>query len=136
MLATLVNGHDVYRHSLLETPLPFTLPSHGPLARSIAIKEFRNNEITIHLDNDKDALLVLAEVWYPGWKAEVDGVIVDAVPVNYWMRGIPIKAGSDQKVRIYYREESLPMGAIISLLGIASLFPALRNRRNAEVNTN
>ena len=29
---------------------------------SIAIKEFRNNEITIHLDNDKDALLVLAEV--------------------------------------------------------------------------
>ena len=37
VLATLVNGHDVYRHSLLETPLPFTLPSHGPLARSIAI---------------------------------------------------------------------------------------------------
>ena len=49
------------------------------------------------------------------------------------MRGIPIKAGSDQKVRIYYREESLPR-TIISLLGIVTLL-ALRNRRNA-VNTN
>ena len=42
----------------------------------------------IEADADRRALLVLADVHYPGWKAELDGEEVPIERVDYLLRGV------------------------------------------------
>ncbi len=126
-LTSLTNGHDIYRSTLIETPAIRPLPTNGPPARPVDFLRFGDSEIELEVTSPQDALLVLAEVWYPGWQAEVNGTIVATQPVNYWMRAVSIPAG-DSKVRLFYRERKLPLGLGISLLGLIAAFVAVRRR--------
>jgi hypothetical protein len=75
-------------------------------------------------------LLVLADSFYPGWRATVDGTPAPIFPTNYLFRGVPVPAGQ-HRVRFEYRPRSVTAGAAASLAGllaIAVLF--LRARRN------
>ena len=37
---------------------------------------------------------MLAEPWYPGWTAEVNGHTAAVIPANGWMRAVPVPAGT------------------------------------------
>jgi hypothetical protein len=63
-------------------------------------------------------LLVLADSFYPGWKATVNGVPVPILPTNHLFRGVPLPAGV-HIVRFDYRPWSFRLGVTASLLGFA-----------------
>jgi hypothetical protein len=127
VLTLLTNGHDIYRSTLIETAPSIPLPTNGPPAEPIEFQRFGNNEIEFTVKAEQNALLVLAEVWYPGWRAEVNGENVATQPANYWMRATSIPAG-ESKVRLYYREKKLPLGLAISLLGLIAALVAVRRQ--------
>jgi hypothetical protein len=64
-------------------------------------------------------LLVLADSYYPGWRAFVDGEDAAIQPVNHLFRGVALGAG-EHRVRFEYRPASVAAGAALSLAGLAT----------------
>jgi len=67
---------------------------------------------------------VVAEAWYPGWRAEIDGRECPCVPANAWMRAIPVPAGRHQ-VRLHFRQDYLLPGLLISVLSAGLIVAVL-----------
>jgi hypothetical protein len=57
------------------------------------IVNYRNTEVTVETESQSTALLVLADVWHPWWRAEVDGAPVDILKADVLFRAIAVPAG-------------------------------------------
>jgi hypothetical protein len=125
VLKRLAQDHDVHRCALLEQPLaePLRQENSAP-ATPASIRRFEPNALLVEVDAKESALLVLAEAWYPGWRAEIDGRVCACVPANIWMRAIPVPAGRHQ-VRLYFRQDHLLPGLLISLISASLLLAVL-----------
>ena len=77
--------------------------------------------LRLSVTSDTDALLVLADTYYPGWQAFVDDKETPIVPANLSQRAIAIPAGS-HTVTFRYAPKSIVMGGIIS--GVFFFFTA------------
>jgi uncharacterized membrane protein YfhO len=64
--------------------------------------------------------LVLAENFYPGWIAKVDGVERTIMRVNYNQRGLLLDSGRHD-VEFVYRPTSFTRGVVISLASLLML---------------
>ncbi|HKQ78491.1 MAG TPA: DUF6044 family protein [Blastocatellia bacterium] len=60
--------------------------------------------------------LALSEVYYPGWKARIDGVESLIYRTNYTLRGLVVPPG-EHKIEFVYTPSSLHIGAICFGLG-------------------
>ena len=84
-----------------------------------------------------DSYLVLADSWYPGWVATVDGVEVPIERANILFRAVRVPAG-EHTVEFRYEPRSLLTGAFVSAASIVAtliLFVGLAiwsRRRHAE----
>ena len=96
------------------------------------ITSYEPEEVDVEAELDEPGLLVLSDVHYPGWRAEVDGREVPIERVDHALRGVPLSAGS-HTVAFRYEPLSWRIGWIVSLLGLALLAAAvvagLRGRR-------
>jgi hypothetical protein len=129
VLNRLAQGHDVHRCALLEKPLAEPLPPENALpGRPAFIRRFEPDSLLVELEAKASALLVVAEAWYPGWRAEVDGRVCACVPANIWMRTVPVPAGRHQ-VRLYFRQNYLLPGLLISLVSASLVLVALAKPR-------
>jgi uncharacterized membrane protein YfhO len=59
--------------------------------------------------------MVLGEVYYPGWKAFVDGSPVKLYEANGLVRAVPIPQGTHQ-VSVRYEPATVRWGAILTIL--------------------
>ena len=83
------------------------------------------------------ALLVLSDLFYPGWQATVDGRPAKILEANYVMRAVAVPEGAHE-IRFLYRPASFRFGAAVSAAGclavallILSHMRARRRRRDA-----
>ena len=86
-------------------------------------------EYVLEAENGADAYLVLAEAYYPGWRAEVDGKPAEVLPANHLIQAIRLPPGK-HVVRFSYRSRFLGLGLGVALL--AAMVPvaiALVRRR-------
>ncbi len=82
----------------------------------IAELDFSNpNRVKIAVGASRPAMLVLTDIWYPGWKAVVDGAPSFLFRVNYLQRGVWLEKGS-HKVEMIFRPRSWMIGASISIV--------------------
>jgi uncharacterized membrane protein YfhO len=75
---------------------------------------------------------VLADSFYPGWKAYVDGKETAILKANHFFRALSLSQGQHM-VEFKYEPLSFRIGLIVSLLTalcivLASVFLFLRNR--------
>jgi uncharacterized membrane protein YfhO len=112
----MVQGHsDPTKIALLEAPAEGPPPAAEDTSRDEAVIDaFHRNSIELHVRSSTPSLLVVAEAWYPGWRATVNGVPTEVLPANVWMRAVRVPAG-ESRVDLYYVEPSLLRGAAISL---------------------
>jgi hypothetical protein len=89
-----------------------TLPSPAP-----KVVEHSPRKVLIEADLPDAGLLVLADVYYPGWKAFVDGKESKIHRTDYVMRGVFVPAGR-HVVEFRYDPLSFKAGAIISLASL------------------
>lgn len=110
---------------------PACVPFHAP-ARRI---DFQPNQIRVEIDMPGDGLLVLGEVWTPGWRVTVDGVPAEVVRVDGALRGVYLTAGQHQ-IRFWFLPPALLLGLAVS--GVTLVVCAVllvrfwRRRQDAE----
>lgn len=75
---------------------------------------YTNNQISIDAKTSNDGILVLSEVFYPGWKAYVDGVEMEILRADYNLRGIFVNAGEHQ-VEVRFEPSTFRNGMWISI---------------------
>jgi len=97
-----------------------------PYARA-EIVDFAPERVEIDVDTAAPGMLVVAEAWYPGWRAEVNGREAACRQVNGWMRGVEVPAGRS-RVALTFRSTYLGYGAAISLAAVAVCLASLRVR--------
>ncbi len=74
------------------------------------------NRIVMHAKTTHDGWLVLSDVWYPGWTAEVDGESTPILRANYLFRAIQLTPG-EHVIVWRYNPISFWIGAGVSLVG-------------------
>lgn len=104
-------------------PLPETAAPEITESEWARITRYEPDALTVELMATAPGLLVLSEIYAPGWEATVDGESAPIFPVNGALRGIPVPAG-EHVVALHYRPLSLRLGSLISagtiLIAIAS----------------
>lgn len=86
----------------------------------ISILSERADRLVISIDADVDGWLSIADTWYPGWKASLDGVDTILYRANYTFRGIQIPAGNHTVV-IAYQPVWWLAAALASMAGLLML---------------
>jgi len=105
----------------------------GGQAGGVEVMERTAGWLSLKVVTPADGLLVLSEIYYPGWQATVDGREVSLVRTDYTLRGVPVPAGG-HRVDVTYRPATVTWGGVISgatlgVLIVAGLWTALQRRR-------
>ena len=90
---------------------------------SVTLSSYEPNDLKYEVKSDKGGVLVFSEIYYPGWKAEVDGTPVDVARVNYVLRAIRINPGAHQ-VRLSFFPESISRTETVAYIAMALLIMA------------
>ncbi len=112
-----------------------TTPARSEARAQVRALRGEQGEAEYAISSQHPVMLVLSEVFYPGWEAALDGRPAALLRVNYVLRGVPLPAG-EHRVRLRFRPASVRRGAIISALGVllllASFIPIryVQRRRN------
>jgi hypothetical protein len=87
---------------------------------AVAIKLYEPNRVKIWAEVREPSVLVLSDVYYPGWEARVNGVETPLMRGNFIMRAVPLLPGRHE-IAFEFRSASLRWGAGISLFSIIGL---------------
>jgi len=131
----LSNDFDPARQVVLSEPLPIDLTG-GEVVGSVEWIERNNNNMTLRVSADRPAVLVLADNWFPAWKARVGSEEVRVLRANHSLRAVPITAG-EHTVEFYYESDELRWSLVLTLLSLAVVtgligMDWIRHRRSAE----
>ncbi|MCD8261234.1 MAG: YfhO family protein [Bacteroides sp.] len=103
-------------------------------ATTIELVEYEPNRLTYRYSSNQDAVLVFSEIYYPGWKATVDGDPVEIGRADYVLRVLAVPAGehtlemSFHPASISVTETLAYCGLALILLGVIGL--VIRYRKN------
>jgi hypothetical protein len=75
--------------------------------------------------------LLLADAWYPGWIARVDGADTPIHRADLIFRAVPVSAGTHEIV-FEYRPTTFYVGAALSAVGLLSVMGMLAQSRRAR----
>ena len=126
---------DFAREVILEKKPGVTLPEKmvaGQITR-VELMSSLPREVVIRATLPDAGVLVLSDVYYPGWMAYVDGQRNEILRANYAFRAVALDAGAHM-VTFRYESRSFALGARITLGALAILglyFCALAGRRGA-----
>ena len=104
------------RTALLEVAaneLPSLPGGNLPAGSSARMLTYSPNFIRMETEAPTPAILVVSEIYYPGWDATIDGQAAQILPANYLLRGLPVPAGK-HVVEMRYRAPAARSGALIS----------------------
>ncbi len=79
--------------------------------------KFENDYIKYRAYTEKPGLLVFSEIWYPAWKAYIDGEPAEIYKANYSFRAVAIPAG-EHIVEMKYESEPFYAGAWVSIISL------------------
>ncbi len=83
---------------------------------STSVTHYGASSMTLDVSASAPALLVLSEVWYPGWRATVDGEATDVLRANGALRALPVPAG-DSTVVLNFLPSSWLYGLVAAVIG-------------------
>jgi hypothetical protein len=79
------------------------------------------NNVRVQVQTESPGWLVLADTWYPGWRAHVDGTTAEMFQADYLFRAVSIPPGTHQVI-FSYKPLVFYMGFLVSLVAWPGLF--------------
>jgi hypothetical protein len=112
---------------------PIVLADEAAFQGEAHIKQYKNHVLNIQASLNRPGMLVLADSFYPGWNAYVNGRQEKIYRANLFFRGVSLPAGT-HTVEFRYEPHSFAIGravSIITLLAIVatSILVYLRKRQ-------
>lgn len=129
---------DPRNTALLEGSLPDLAKPDDISNDRASVTSYEADEIEVRTATDAPGLLVLSEVYYPAWKAYIDGEPVPVQRADQLLRAVRVPAG-EHTVEMRYESSSLRAGIAISSATITVLVAliiaaAVRRRRPSTTN--
>jgi hypothetical protein len=122
----MVSGADFHESAVVEAAYAGELrPDPAFPAGTAVVTRFTLNSVEVLVTSPGNSVLVLAEAWYPGWTAQGPKGPLACVPVNGWMRGVPIPAGKSL-VHLEFRQDGLALGSLITAVAATLVFLVAR----------
>ncbi|HZK75899.1 MAG TPA: YfhO family protein, partial [Candidatus Kapabacteria bacterium] len=128
--------YDYRNRILLEEPLEFPLGAPDPAATA-RVTHYGDNEITAEVKTTSNAMLFFSEIYYPAWKAYVDGHPAKLYRAFTSLRAVEVGAGS-YTVTLRYESSAFAAGSWITIvtlflsLGVLTVL-LVRERRSKPV---
>jgi hypothetical protein len=121
-LRAIRDGMDLTRTAILEAPLPVDQQPEraAESVGSAHIPHYADHTVVVETDATGRRLLVLTDLYYPGWTATVDGAAAPIHVANAAFRGVSVPAGR-HRVEFTYRPRSVRYGGALSLVGLSIL---------------
>jgi hypothetical protein len=104
-------------------------PSRGRPARIVVDEE---TVVEVEASLDAPGALVLADAYYPGWVATVDGKPAEILPANHLFRAVVLPKGS-HRVRFEYDPWTVKAGIAVSLASSIALIVLVLRRRGGDL---
>ena len=122
-----------------DSPASSTAPGDSVAEVSSArLLSYEPNVLKYEISSPKGGVLVLSEIFYPGWKATVDGQPADIARVNYVLRALRVAPGKHQVELSFFPQsvkttETVAYAALIVLLllVVAVVILSFRKKRSA-----
>jgi hypothetical protein len=124
---------DLARVAVLAQPIDAGLEpakAEGDLGSAI-VQRYEDELVSVGTRADGRRLLVLSDVYYPGWVATVDGAPVPIHRADYAFRAVSVPAG-EHLVEFRYRPASVRYGAWASAAGVLLVGGLFRKRRTGD----
>lgn len=128
---------DLARVALVEEGPALAGPGEPSTARVV---ERGANHLVVETDLAEPGLLILGEIWYPGWEARDNGRPVPILRANAVMRSVYLAPG-EHRVELAYCPRSVRAGVAVAAVTTASLLGggaaawARRQRSTARIAT-
>jgi hypothetical protein len=90
------------------------LAASTPLSASARFLSYQPDYMSLEVSTSEPSYLFLSEVFYPGWKATVDGLQTDIYRGNYLFKVIQLTAGN-HVVTLYFDPFSIKLGIAITV---------------------
>jgi hypothetical protein len=106
---------DPLTTALVEQQVACELPSGSEAdASSAEVVRYEPSGVEV-LVNSGGGLLIVSEVYYPGWRATIDGASAELVRTDYVLRGLCVPAG-EHTVELVYDPPLLKVGLAITAI--------------------
>jgi hypothetical protein len=125
---------DLSTMAVVEEALPSEVapgPGSPGFNGSARVKLLTDSAMEVETNSSANAFLLTSDTYYPGWKATVDGQLVNIYQADYLIRGVVVPAGS-HLVRFEFRPSTLYVGSAVSIASLILLIGFCFRRPSAE----
>jgi len=114
------NEFDYKRTLVLEKnpgniKLPVIIDSLFNPKSNVKISDYKNDKILIDVESSENGFLFLSEIFYPSWKAFIDGKETEIFRTDFSLRSIYLEKGN-HKIEFRYSSDVYRVGKTVSLI--------------------
>jgi len=99
----LSDAFDPEREVVLPEPPPLALDG-APAVGTVTWVSRSPNELALSVTTERPALLVVADNWFPAWRATVDEAEAPVLRAYHTLRAVPVPAGTHEVVMRYHSD--------------------------------
>jgi membrane protein YfhO len=108
---------DILHTAYLSEQPQSALSAQQPSPPVISYGEYLPDRFAVNVQAAAAGLLVLSEVWHPGWVATINGQPARVYKVDNILRGVVVAPGANH-IEMRYRPASIRIGLILSVLAL------------------
>lgn len=109
---------DALRVALVDPfPDPGAVPAGDAAFVDGRVTSYARNALTVEVDAPAAGVLVVNELWFPGWEAELDGAATRLYRANYMLRAVTVPAGH-HVVAMRFVPRGYPYVLIVFFIGL------------------
>jgi len=106
---------DLHKVAVLDAPLPEALEPEARADEAVRFRSYEPDRLVLDAETGSVGLLVLSELYYPGWRANLNGRPFEIRKVDGALRGILLPRGTSH-ITLEYAPVTFYVGATLSLV--------------------
>jgi hypothetical protein len=120
------SGFDPWRMAVVDRPANLEQHIEGAY-ESAAVSVVEPNRLELRVHTQSRGLLVLSEMFYPGWRATVNSRTAGIYRADVGLRGVIVPPG-DSRVTLDYTPWSIYLGGLVTLAAFLGILGGRRSR--------